>query len=93
MSNITKSLKLKVYTDPGHAWLAVPIQKYRESGIKASSCSYVNNTRSIVYLEEDIDAGKFIEAMQARGITIRQVYTHTNKRSRIRNMESIIKIS
>ncbi len=50
------------YSDPGHAWLAVPLQEFIESGAEVSSRSYVCTTRNTVYLEEDIDAYRFLKA-------------------------------
>jgi len=55
------------YEDPGHAWLAVPISTLEKLGIDGciSSCSYVHG--AIAYLEEDLDAGIFIDAAEAHG--------------------------
>lgn len=56
--------------DPGHAWLVVPLSDIQDSGIAAdiSRYSYVNE--GFAYLEEDVDAGLFIRAMQARGYQV-----------------------
>ena len=89
---IPKTIKLKVYADPGHGWLAVPVRLYVKSGIVASNFSSVNRNRTIVYLEEDCDAGKFIEAMKAQNVEIKMTCTHTNRQSRIRSMSSIAAI-
>lgn len=82
-------MKLRSYADPGHGWLAVPIAAYLKSGIVASRYSYVNRTRSTVYLEEDCDAGLFLDAMKAQGIEVLMKHNHTNRQSKIRNMDSI----
>ena len=52
--------------DSGHAWLAVKAGELVSLGIqdKISSYSYVKG--STVYLEEDCDAGLFINAYRAR---------------------------
>lgn len=89
---IPKTLKLKVYNDPGHGWLAVPLRTYIKSGVQASRYSYVNRNRTIVYLEEDCDAGLFIVAMKAIGVELVMTSTHTNRQSRIRSMDSIIEV-
>lgn len=62
--------KTRTYTwisDPGHAWLSVPAADIQalELEDKISSCSYQRGSR--VYLEEDGDAGVFIEAAKAKG--------------------------
>lgn len=89
---VPKPLKLKVYNDPGHGWLAVPMRTYLKSGIKASRFSYVNQNRTTVFLEEDCDAGLFIEAMQAQGFKVVMDSHHTNRQSKIRNMDSIARL-
>ena len=50
------------YSDPGHAWLAVPLQEFLDSGADVSTCSYVCTKRGMVFLEEDIDAYRFLKA-------------------------------
>ena len=47
-------------SDPGHAWLRVPLSDYVASGIKASRFSYVDAAH--VYLEEDCDAELYLTA-------------------------------
>ena len=47
-------------SDPGHAWLRVPIGDYFASGIQASRFSYVDAAH--VYLEEDCDAELYLDA-------------------------------
>ena len=53
--------KLEWISDPGHAWLKVPKDAYAESQTHASACSYEHD--GFVYLEEDCDAPRFLEAM------------------------------
>ena len=66
------------YEDPGHGWLAVNQAELNEAGLLPadfSSCSYVN--KSHMFLEEDCDAPKFIDAFQkATGehVDLRTVY-------------------
>lgn len=49
-------------TDPGHGYLSVPLSDLDRFGIidQISSCSFMTDTRA--YLEEDCDAGVFIQA-------------------------------
>jgi len=55
------------HSDSGHAWLAVKRAELIKLGIlnQISSCSYQKG--GTVYLEEDCDAGVFIEAKQKIG--------------------------
>ena len=73
------------YADPGHAWLRVPIKELKALGLlpKISHYSYINER--YMYLEEDLDAGTFIEEMKTRGIEVRMNGHHTNGCSRIRS--------
>ena len=60
--------RLYFHTDPGHGWLAVPAKMIKKLKIENQiSCfSYING--KTVYLEEDQDAGFFLDASQANGI-------------------------
>ena len=57
-------------SDPGHAWLRVPLRLVNELGIghKITSYSYVWQwpAAGSLYLEEDCDAHTFIEAYKQR---------------------------
>lgn len=52
------------FIDPGHAWLQVELENLLKSGIadKISEYSYINN--SLVYLEKDIDAPLYLNAIK-----------------------------
>ena len=47
-------------SDPGHAWLVVPLADVEASGFKPSPFSYIAN--GLAYLEEDDDAPGFLAA-------------------------------
>lgn len=53
------------YSDPGHAWLKVPVREVLQSRVKISDCSYVGfeGRELYAYLEEDCDAGAFLRAV------------------------------
>ena len=51
-------------TDPGHAWLRVPLADYTAAGITASKFSYVD--AEYVYLEEDCDAALYLDIYRDR---------------------------
>lgn len=62
-----KSPKIfKHYSDAGHGWVAVNIKLIHSLNLvdKISSCSYING--GTAYLEEDCDAGVFIEAYELK---------------------------
>ena len=54
------------YQDPGHGWIEVDTQLLNTLGIasKISGYSYISGTT--VYLEEDCDAGTFLQAFEAK---------------------------
>lgn len=54
--------------DPGHGWLVVPLAEVRASGAKISPYSYING--DMAYLEEDCDAGAFIDTLPAGSFKI-----------------------
>ena len=62
---ITRSLTF--YEDPGHGWLAVPLDDLNMLGIAdaISSCSYIKG--ETVFLEEDQDAGTYLNAAKLAG--------------------------
>lgn len=47
--------------DPGHAWLQVPIDDVKKSGIKVSAFSYQHGNH--IFLEEDSDATAFLRVV------------------------------
>lgn len=74
-------LHLTFYTDPGHGWLQVQRDDLVAIGLSEqdfTSCSYKTKHGETLYLEEDCDAPKFIEALKAKGIQygVVEVYHH-----------------
>ncbi len=57
-------------SDPGHGWLKVPLFDLAESGATNQISQFSYLTKEHAYLEEDCDAGAFIEAQKKRGINI-----------------------
>ncbi len=49
-------------SDPGHGWLAVPLSEVKAMPIRITAFSYVDTRKGTAYLEEDVDAGAFVEA-------------------------------
>ena len=55
------------YMDPGHGWLAVPLHALSNIGLGAvdfTQCSHIGRGGTVLYLEEDCDAPKFIAAFR-----------------------------
>lgn len=80
-----------VYSDPGHAWGAVSIADAEKVGLKPADFSNFSYRRGdTLYLEEDGDLTKFAAAFKAQhGVQPKWRERQSNKRSRIRNYESI----
>jgi len=79
------------HQDPGHGWIEVPIEEVKRLGINPSRFSYRKDETA--YLEEDCDAGQFIQAKKAAGepYTIREV--HSNRDSFIRSMRRFTEVT
>lgn len=76
------------YSDPGHGWLKVPMVSLHKLGIAYEISCYSYRRGDWAYLEEDRDAGVFIEAYRhatKEDPIIKRGSTCANKRSRIRN--------
>ena len=57
---LRSSNPLKFYSDPGHGWLAVKKEDVELLNLEISPFSYQKG--KTVYLEEDCDASKFLDA-------------------------------
>ena len=73
---------MKTYTfhqDPGHGWLEVPVTDLQELGLSIGDFTKYSYRRGEnVYLEEDLDAGVFVnayEAMHGQEVKYRSQYT------------------
>ena len=77
-------MKFRFIEDPGHGWLEVDRADLNRFGLGASTsgCSYQN--RDKVYLEEDCDAGPFVDAVKAAGNTV-EIVTVYQENTPIRN--------
>jgi hypothetical protein len=84
MAIVTKVL----HSDPGHAWLAVKLSEIKMLGIQTDISAYSYVKGKTAYLEEDCDAGKFIDAMRAKGIEVAVKEGACRDRSPIRYFKS-----
>jgi hypothetical protein len=77
----------KVYSDPGHGWIAVKLKVLSELGLSHSDFTcYSYRKGKTIYLEEDCDASKFISTWVKKfGVKPNFIEKYTNKRSPIRS--------
>ncbi|MBT5122824.1 MAG: hypothetical protein HOM38_08890 [Euryarchaeota archaeon] len=81
-------MKKVFHSDAGHGWLAVKMDELKMMGIESdiSEHSYVKG--KTVYLEEDCDAMKFINAAKGKGITVELKESPPRDNSPIRYFKS-----
>jgi hypothetical protein len=65
-----KTRKLTFYADPDHGWLEVDRCDLDALGISDKVSKYSYTIGEKVYLEEDCDAGLFVETAKSNGWTI-----------------------
>lgn len=58
--------KYDFFSDPSHGWLKVERKELIELGIKNEISGYSYQKGDYVYLEEDSDASKFMDAWEAK---------------------------
>lgn len=58
--------KFNFFCDPSHGWLAVKRPELVELGIETQISGYSYQKGDYVYLEEDSDAPKFMDAWEAK---------------------------
>ena len=82
-----RTLTLTFHEDAGHGWLEVPIEFIKELGVEKDITPYSMMRRGKAYLEEDMDAGTFLDAAKKAGysVNIKRKYTD---HSPIRNYPS-----
>lgn len=81
-------LTIDYMQDPGHGWIAADITQLRNLGIADKVSPYSYRDGDLCWLEEDCDAGLFIDALKKAGIAYRIVETHTSRDSFIRSLKS-----
>ena len=79
------------HSDPSHGWIEVPVADLQELGVsldKISNYSYVSN--DTLFLEEDCDAGVFLEAFRAKHKRDPEItFKDTNDQSFVRRLSSV----
>lgn len=79
-----KTYTFKFYSDPGHGWLAVKRPMLFSLGIQDKITMYSYQKGNTVYLEEDLDASTFLNAVKGKNIPYTIQEKSTNNRSPIR---------
>jgi len=85
---VSKTLKIKFYSDPGHGWGAVKRKVLVDLGIASQISPYSYQKGATVYLEEDCDLPRLTTALSAKGIWVEHIAKHTDRRSAIRSYET-----
>src|SRR5690606_15560261 len=87
MSQKSTNVFLRYTSDPAHGWLAVPVALLVELQVERSlsTYSYLNDQRTVAYLEEDRDMGVFMNAARDKGLEVKISERHVERTS-IRNM-------
>lgn len=80
-------MKLDFYADPGHGWLAVPLELLDSLGLIEQISPYSYMRGRFAHLEEDCDYGLFYRAMKDRNVPFTLREHHTDNRSRIRGYD------
>ena len=60
-------MDLKFYSDSGHGWLEVPTEELKRLRITGDISGYSYKRGKMAYLEEDADAGVYLDALAASG--------------------------
>jgi hypothetical protein len=81
-------MKKYFHSDTGHGWLAVKRTEVEALGIATKISPFSYQKGKTVYLEEDVDAGLFLKAMQEKGVTVEVKDAKPVKRSNIRGFNS-----
>lgn len=82
------TIKIKVYSDPGHAWGAVKRKVLDQLGITKSITEYSYQKGGTVYLEEDLDLGTLITTLRNQNVGFTVVEKNlSNRYSPIRGYE------
>ena len=80
-------MKFTFYSDAGHGWLKVKRSVLNEYNVASEISTYSYQKGDYVYLEEDCDAGKLLNAVKAAGVEV-EISEVNSERSQIRNYYS-----
>lgn len=80
-------MKLQFLSDAGHGWLKVPYHLLRDWGINRQISAYSHAGKRWVYLEEDCDAGVFLDEAKRRGVGVQVIAREPVNHSHVRRMK------
>jgi hypothetical protein len=66
MTEVPMKKKLHFHEDASHGWLAVKVKEIVDLGIEKEISGYSYMNGQTVYLEEDLDAGIYLNAMKEK---------------------------
>lgn len=78
----------KFYSDPSHGWLEVPRKLAAQVGVLDQITPYSHQKGANLYLEEDCDANRFVQAYEAKFGPIKTVAINSNTASIVRKYPS-----
>lgn len=81
-------MKLTVYNDPGHGWVAIKRSVLIKLGIEHKISTYSYQRGQTAYLEEDCDMSTLISAARDAGITLEFTEKYVNRHSPIRSYDT-----
>ncbi len=80
-----KSVKIKVYSDPGHSWGAVKRNLLQDLGLSDRITAFSFQRGQTVYLEEDCDLPTLVTALSMINVTPIFEFHHIDRSSPIRS--------
>lgn len=83
----TPKIMFQLYEDPGHAWLAAPLKLIVALGIEKQISNYSYVDGPTVYLEEDCDAPRLLDALSSVGLDVGVYSNSENGDSFIRELD------
>lgn len=81
-------MKLTMHTDPGHGWLEMDRTLLVKLCVGHLISKYSYQRGEKVYLEEDCDMPRAMDALKAAGINVTLIEAHTERDSRVRHYDS-----
>ncbi len=86
--NVNYNRHFVEFIDPGHGWVAVPVELLKALRIhkQITPYSYISRSGKTAYLEEDVDATTFIRAWERLGTKYRSVTRYADNGSSIRHL-------
>jgi hypothetical protein len=87
---MTSPMPLYFYQDAGHGWVGATREQLEVAGLTPADLSeYSYRTVATYYLEEDVDAPTFVNALKAKGIPLEWRIVEHGARSWIRDLRRV----